>query len=74
MDRAVRASAAVRDVTQALADETARACGLSVRVVPDLGPTVLIDQLRVMTYDAQQAGLDPDDIARRLTDLRRAIS
>lgn len=63
----------MRDVTQALADESARACGLSVRAVPDLGPAVLIDQLRVMTYDARQAGLDPDLLAARLGELRRTI-
>lgn len=41
--------------------------------VPDLGPAVLMDQLRVMTYDALAAGLDPDLMAARLGELRRAI-
>ena len=64
----------MHEVTQALADETARACGRPAIDVPQLGLTVLVDQLRVITYDALQAGLDPTLVAARLTDLRRTIA
>lgn len=63
----------VHEVTQALADETAGACGRRSIDVPDLGLAVVADQLRVITYDALQVGLDPTLVAARLTALRRAI-
>ncbi len=41
--------------------------------VPDLGPAVALDQLRVMTFDAVQAGLG-QPLAERLADLRRTLA
>lgn len=41
--------------------------------VPDLGPAVVLDQLRVMAFDAVQAGLD-HLLAERLADLRRTLA
>jgi len=64
-DRALTASGAVREVVQDLADATAG------RPVPDLGPAVLIDQLRVLVWDAASAGVP--ELADRLADLRRTI-
>ncbi|MFC6714981.1 hypothetical protein [Branchiibius cervicis] len=73
-DRAAGLAPAVHHVTQALADETARACGRQRLGVPDLGPALVVDQLRVITYDALQAGLDRTSVADRLTALRRMIA
>ncbi len=73
LDRALRASGAVLTLAQALADETASAQGRPSHRIPDLGPATALDQLRVMVYDARQAGLDADDLATRLTALLHAI-
>ncbi|KYH45706.1 hypothetical protein AZH51_18560 [Branchiibius sp. NY16-3462-2] len=73
-ERAAGLAPTVHEVTQALADETARACGRPAIDVPQLGVSVLADQLRVITYDALQAGLDPTEVAARLTALRRTIA
>ncbi|CAN7329868.1 hypothetical protein GCM10022415_05940 [Knoellia locipacati] len=64
-DRALAASPAVRDVVQDLADATAG------QPVPDLGPGVLIDQLRVLVWDAASAGVP--ELTERLADLRRSL-
>ena len=64
-DRALAASPAVREVVQDLADATAG------RLVPELGPAVLIDQLRVLVWDAASAGVP--ELADRLADLRRTL-
>ena len=73
LDHALRAVPAVRQVVQALADDTARAGGLPLTEVPDLGPDVLPDQLRVMVHDWRAQGLAEDELAQRLTALRRAL-
>lgn len=73
LDRALPAVPEVYTVVQALADLTARATGLPQTDVPDLGPAVLMDQLTVMVHDWRAAGLDEEDLAARLTALRRAL-
>jgi hypothetical protein len=63
----------VARVVQDLADAVADAQGMPSAPVPDLGPAVLMDQLRVMVFDWRAAGLDDEALAGRLTDLRRAL-
>ena len=57
------------DPTTGVSDAT----GTPRATVPDLGPAVLMDQLRVMVHDWQGAGLSPQDLGRRLTALRRTL-
>lgn len=64
-DHALAASGAVRELVQDLAHVTAG------QPVPDLGPGVLIDQLRVLVWDAASA--DVPDLTERLADLRRTL-
>ncbi|KGN33006.1 hypothetical protein N802_15600 [Knoellia sinensis KCTC 19936] len=64
-DRALAASGAVQEVVRDLADATAG------QPVPDLGVAVLIDQLRVLVWDAASAGVP--DLADRLAELRRTL-
>lgn len=73
LDHALAHVPAVRALVQQLADEVAAAQGLPATPVPDLGPVVLIDQLRVMVHDHASAGLDPVPLAGRLTGLRRSL-
>ena len=73
LDLALRAVPAVRALVQALADEVAAARGMPSAPVPDLGPAVALDQLRVMAFDAVQAGLG-HLLAERLADLRRTLA
>ena len=73
LDHALPAVPGVAGGVQALADAVADAQGVPRAPVPDLGPAVLMDQLRVMVYDWRAAGLDEDDLADRLTELRRAL-
>lgn len=73
LGHALAASAGVRRLVQELADEVATVQGLALRAVPDLGPAVLIDQLRVMVHDHAQAGMDPEPLADRLGRLRRSL-
>lgn len=73
LDRALTAYPQVYAVVQALADAVAAATGQPRAQVPDLGPAVLVDQLRVMIYDWRQAGLEEADLADRLTALRRSL-
>src|SRR5690606_24922021 len=70
---ALAASGGLRALVQELADEVSAAQGLERAEVPDLGPAVLADQLRVMVYDYRQVGLDEDAPATRLTALRRSL-
>ena len=60
----------VRPVVQALADAVADSEQRPRVEVPDLGPRVVMDQLRVMVHDAGQAGLDT---TAELAALRRAL-
>jgi len=73
LDRALAASGGVRALVQDLADEVAAHEGLQVEPVPHLGPAVLIDQLRVMAFDYERAGLDTALLAARVATLRRSI-
>ncbi len=73
LDRALTAYPGVRAVVQALADAVADATGQDRAAVPDLGPGVVMDQLRVMVYDGRQGALAEPDLAARLTDLRRSL-
>ena len=73
LDRALPAVPAVSGVVQALADAVADAQGVQRAPVPDLGPAVLVDQLRVMVYDWRAAGLDDEVLAQHLTALRRSL-
>ncbi|GGK81115.1 hypothetical protein [Ornithinimicrobium pekingense] len=73
LDRALPAVPGVAGCVQALADAVAEAEGMPSAPVPDLGPAVLMDQLRVMVYDWRAAGLDEEDLTGRLTALRRVL-
>lgn len=73
LDRALPAVPGVAGVVQALADAVADAQGMPHAPVPDLGPAVLMDQLRVMAYDWRAVGLDEEVLAHRLTALRRTL-
>jgi hypothetical protein len=73
LDRALPAVPAVAAVVQGLADEVSDISGVPRTPVPDLGPAVLMDQLRVMVFDWRAAGLPPGELGERLTGLRRAL-
>ncbi|MDO5740769.1 MAG: hypothetical protein Q4P07_11550 [Ornithinimicrobium sp.] len=81
LDRALSALPHVSALVQTLADEVAaaseqvwsRPVGSGRAQVPDLGPGAVMDQLRVMVYDWQQADLPAGDLADRLTTLRRSL-
>lgn len=73
LDRALAAYPGVRDLVQLLADDTARVTGKPIEAVPDLGPAVVMDQLRVMVHDWRQAGQAESVLGERLTTLRRAL-
>ncbi|WP_202865083.1 hypothetical protein [Serinicoccus sediminis] len=73
LDRAQAAYPGVRGVVQELADAVADRVGEERATVPDLGPGVVVDQLRVMVYDWRQADLPVADLAERLTALRRGL-
>ncbi|WP_131103671.1 hypothetical protein [Ornithinimicrobium sufpigmenti] len=73
LDRALLAFPGVRDLVQLLADDTAGVTGRGIVPVPDLGPAVVMDQLRVMVHDWRQAGLDEGVLEERLTRLRRTL-
>ncbi len=60
-------------LVQGLADEVAISAGMPIQPVPDLGPAVVLDQLRVMVFDYVAAGLDEDELAHGLTHLRRSL-
>lgn len=75
LDHALRRLPAVHDALAALVPlgvaELARA------QVPDLGPSVVMDQLTVLVYDACSADSSPARVAEvqsLLTDLRRALA
>ena len=73
LDHALLAYPELRDLVQLLADDTARVTGQPVEAVPDLGPAVVMDQLRVMVHDWRRAGLPEIELGERLTTLRRAL-
>lgn len=59
---------------QALADLSAAAENHPAIPVPDLGASVLVHQLTVVTNDAVQYGADLDQAAALLTQLRRDLA
>jgi hypothetical protein len=69
-DHALSCMPAVRLVVQRLADAVADEEGRPHVLVPDLGPRVVMDQLTVMVFDADRAGVDT---ATDLADLRRGL-
>ncbi|NNM46653.1 hypothetical protein [Knoellia koreensis] len=69
LDRALTHVPVVRGLVEELAAHTAPAAG----PVPDLGPATLMDQLRVLVFDACAAGR-ADDLGGRLADLRRTLA
>ncbi|MGB3764062.1 MAG: hypothetical protein WA966_12665 [Ornithinimicrobium sp.] len=73
LDHALRASPHVTAQAQQLADEVAGHRGVPLQRLPDLGPAVLMDQLRVVVYDYRTEGLDAVDLAQRLRELRRSL-
>ncbi|MBK8470212.1 MAG: hypothetical protein WAR57_13330 [Candidatus Phosphoribacter sp.] len=72
LDQALGVSEVVLATAQRLADEVAARTGMPPAHLPDLGPAVVLDQLRVQAYDAVQAAMD-GDLADRLAQLRRAL-
>ena len=74
LDHALARLAIVRDLVQRLADEVADADGRAHVPVPDLGPAVVMDQLRVMVHDVTALGGGATHtLAARLADLRRGL-
>ncbi|WP_145225362.1 hypothetical protein [Rudaeicoccus suwonensis] len=62
----------LRDFTQSLADRTRARCGCEPLGIPDLGLAALGDQLTVVVYDAQVAGVT-DGLLESLAQLRRSL-
>ena len=75
LDQAVSAADHVFAVAQGIVDVTAARRGISRMPLPRLhdehGPAVVMDQLRVVTFDAATAGVA--DLADRLGTLRAAL-
>lgn len=66
IDQARSASAHLRASAEALlasAEQTGQ--------LPDLGPATALDQLQVAVYEASRAGAGEDDLATKLSALRR---
>jgi hypothetical protein len=72
LDHALSRVPTVRAVVQQLADSVAGASAVATTEVPDLGPSVLMDQLAVMVWDACAVGVG-GDLAERLAALRRSL-
>jgi hypothetical protein len=75
LDHALSRMPLVRDLVQSLADRVAGRRGRDPVPVPDLGPAIVIEQLRVLVYDACAADptADPTDLADELSGIRRAL-
>ncbi|MGB3185459.1 MAG: hypothetical protein WBG36_14470 [Ornithinimicrobium sp.] len=73
LDHALSVCPRVHGLVQHLADQVAPHLGMPITPVPDLGPAVVMDQLRVMVFDYQESGLDLKALALRLTELRRSL-
>lgn len=69
LDHALTHVPVVRELVEQLAAGTAPTAG----AVPDLGPATLMDQLRVLVFDACAAGR-AGDLGERLAELRRALT
>ena len=78
LDHALPYADRVRALVQTLADGVARATGVPVSEVPDLGPATLMDQLTVMVYDASATALTSSaltsTLAQDLASLRRELA
>lgn len=80
IDQAVSVAPQVFSAVQRVVDATAYALGMPSRPLPalheDHGPAVVLEQLRVVSYDAIQAGDDTltATLAAELTALRRSLS
>ena len=76
IDQAVSVAPQVFSAVQRVVDATAYALGMPSRPHEDHGPAVVLDQLRVVSYDAIQAGDDTltATLAAELTALRRSLS
>ena len=72
LTQALRHAGGIHTFVQALADRIAQASATPPPAVPDLGPAVVIDQLRVLVYDACAAGLG-DGLEEALAGLRRSL-
>ena len=75
LDHALSRMPPVRAVIQALADRVAGQRSQPVREVPDLGPAVVMAQLRVMVHDvcATEPGTDLGWLADELRGIRHAL-
>ena len=75
LDHALSRMPLVRDLVQSLADRVAGLRGRARSLVPDLGPAIVIEQLRVMVFDACAASpdADPTDLANELRGIRQAL-
>lgn len=75
LDHALSRMPLVRDLVQRLADRSAGLRGRPVVPVPDLGPAIVIEQLRVMVHDvcAAHPEADPSVLATELGGIRRAL-
>lgn len=72
LDHALSRMPVVRALIQQLADSAAEEEGRARIPVPDLGPSVVMDQLTVMVHDGA-AGAGAEAMADRLAELRRAL-
>ncbi|MBW8171956.1 hypothetical protein K0651_02690 [Ornithinimicrobium sp. Arc0846-15] len=75
LDQALLAFPGFLQAVRQIAERTPWPQGLRVdrQSVPDLGPGVAIDQLKVVCADYTQAGGQPDWLAAHLTALRRSL-
>lgn len=75
LDRALSRMPLARGLVQRLADRVAELRGRPALLVPDLGPAILIEQLRVMVHDvcAADPDADPTVLADELSGIRRAL-
>jgi hypothetical protein len=71
LDHALSRMPLARDLVQTLADRVAGLRGRPPSPVPDLGPAIVIEQLRVMVYDVCAA--EPDANLTWLGDELRGI-
>jgi len=72
--QALSAAPRVRAFAQSLADEAAARSGMPSTPLPDLGPAVALDQLRVTVWDALVCGVAKVRLAERLGELRRGLA
>ncbi len=73
--QALFAAPRVRALAQALVDATAAHAGMPPARLPDLGPAVALDQLRVTVWDALVAGaVDEPGLSESLAEVRRSLS